>query len=79
MSHNSLTHDQAFFSGALAPLHYLTEEDIQQAWQIFWQFSDKDWSFTDCTSRVVMARLGLVDAFVFDRHFRQFGFVKVAP
>ena len=35
---------------------------------------DKEWSLTDCTSIVVMARLGLTDALTTDRHFEQAGF-----
>lgn len=70
---------EAFFSGILVNLYFLTEEDIRQTLQAFQQFSDKDWSFTDCTSWVVMAKLGLTDAFTFDHHFRQFGFVNVVP
>lgn len=69
---------EAFFSGTLADLYFLTE-DIRQTWEIFRHFSDKDWSFTDCSSRVVMARLGITDAFTFDHHFRQFGFVNIFP
>ncbi len=70
---------EAFFSGTLGTLYYLTEDDIQQTWQVFRQFTDKDWSFTDCTSRVVMSKLSLTDAFTFDHHFRQFGFVSIVP
>ncbi|MBW4620192.1 MAG: PIN domain-containing protein [Cyanosarcina radialis HA8281-LM2] len=70
---------EAFFSGTLATLYFLTKEDIQHTWQIFQHFSDKNWSFTDCSSRVVMAKLNLTDAFTFDSHFRQFGFVNVVP
>lgn len=40
---------------------------------------DKQWSFTDCTSRVVMERLGIQKVFAFDDHFRQFGTVTVVP
>ncbi|MCG6136784.1 MAG: DNA-binding protein [Nostoc sp. LLA-1] len=32
----------AFFAGNLATIYYLTEEDIQQTWQVFHQFSDKN-------------------------------------
>jgi hypothetical protein len=70
---------EAFFSSTLADLYFLTEEDIRQTWETFRQFSDKDWSFTDCSSRVVMAKLGMTSAFTFDHHFRQFGFVNVFP
>jgi hypothetical protein len=68
-----------FFSGTLATIHYVTEANIQQAWQVFGQFSDKDWSFTDCTSKVVMASLNITQAFAFDHHFRQFASVQVVP
>ncbi|NJL47736.1 MAG: type II toxin-antitoxin system VapC family toxin [Leptolyngbyaceae cyanobacterium SM2_5_2] len=69
----------AFFSGTLATIHHLTTAEIQQAWQVFRQFSDKDWSFTDCTSKVVMESLHITQAFAFDRHFHQFGSVQVVP
>ncbi|MGK7918835.1 MAG: type II toxin-antitoxin system VapC family toxin [Trichodesmium sp.] len=69
----------AFFSGNLVTIYYLTEVDIQLTWQVFRQFSDKDWSFTDCSSKVVMEKLGVTQAFSFDRHFRQFGSISVVP
>lgn len=57
----------------------VTEEDIQAATGVFFKFADKDWSFTDCTSRVVMERLGIQTALAFDDHFRQFGTITVLP
>ncbi len=69
----------SFFSGQLATIYYLTETDIQLTWQVFRQFSDKDWSFTDCASKVVMEKLGITQAFSFDRHFRQFGSIAIVP
>ena len=43
---------------------------------IFERFNqDKKWSFTDCTSKVLMERLGIVEVFSFDHHFEQMGFV----
>ena len=70
---------QQIFGGKVAALYYLTEADIAAAWQVFKSFRDKDWSFTDCTSKVVMERLGITEAFSFDQHFRQFGTVTVVP
>ena len=54
------------------------DERIQEeAWTIFERYSDKDFSFTDCTSFAVM-RLGKIPiAFTFDRHFRQYSFETV--
>lgn len=40
---------------------------------------DKNWSFTDCTSKVVMEQLGVKAAFAFDHHFHQFGTIQVVP
>jgi len=45
-----------------------------RAWDVFVKYSDKDFSFTDCTSFVVMRELGITDAFAFDDHFAQMGF-----
>jgi len=55
----------------------VTPEMIEQAWAAFKRFADKDFSFTDCTSFVLMRRLGLRDAFAFDGHFTQAGFVEL--
>lgn len=67
------------FSQEAAELHFIQDADLQEAWQVFQEFSDKEWSFTDCTSKIVMARLGVDTAFAFDQHFRQFGTVRVVP
>ena len=53
--------------------------DLTLAWQTFEQFDDKSWSFTDCTSKVVMEQRGIRKAFAFDHHFYQFGTVQVVP
>ncbi|MFT3882877.1 MAG: PIN domain-containing protein [Gemmatales bacterium] len=57
----------------------LNLEVIEAAWDIFQKYADKEWSFTDCTSKVVMERLGITTAFAFDQHFHQFGSVVVVP
>jgi hypothetical protein len=57
----------------------ITPEDFTRAWAIFVQFSDKGWSFTDCTSKVIMERLNISTAFSFDGHFEQFGSVIRLP
>jgi hypothetical protein len=55
------------------------EEDFANALQIYERFADKAWSFTDCTSYVLMQKLGIVKAFSFDSDFQQFGTVRVLP
>jgi len=67
------------FANQLADIEWVTRDDIHASWKIFRDYNDKEWSFTDCTSRIVMERLGVTEAFSFDEHFRQFGTVMVVP
>lgn len=60
-------------------VEYLTPDLLEAAWQIFKTFADKEFSFTDCTSFAFMERHGIVAAFSFDRHFRQYGRLLVYP
>ena len=56
----------------------ITAEDEQAAWALFCNRSDHRFSFTDCTSFVVMRRLGLPKALALDDDFRVEGF-EVVP
>ena len=51
---------------------------FEKARHLFFQYRDKDSSFTDCTSFVVMREARLTHAMTTDRHFRQMGF-EVLP
>ncbi len=53
-------------------------ERAEKARKTFFRFRDKTYSFTDCTSFVVMQELRLKQALTTDRHFRQMGF-QVLP
>jgi len=55
----------------------VTEAAWQDAWQMFEKQRDKDYSFTDCTSFVLMKQNGLSRSFAFDRHFTQAGFLLI--
>lgn len=46
----------------------------EKARAIFFRYEDKDFSFTDCTSFVVMRELRLREALTTDHHFAQMGF-----
>jgi predicted nucleic acid-binding protein len=70
---------EGFFNDRLAEVYTLDESDIALAWEVFRRFDDKEWSFTDCTSKVIIERFGVQQAFAFDRHFKQFGAVRVVP
>jgi hypothetical protein len=61
----------------LIRIEYVTAERIERAWALFKRFADQDFSFTDCTSFVIMRELGLREALAFDGHFPQAGFVEI--
>lgn len=52
----------------------LMEKDRLRAWELFKRYDDKELSFTDCTSFLLMGNLKLKKVFTFDAHFRQVGF-----
>jgi predicted nucleic acid-binding protein len=70
---------EALLLQRVARIEQITIDDIARAWEVFRQYHDKDWSFTDCTSKVVIERLGITLAFAFDSHFEQFGTVVRVP
>ena len=47
---------------------------FEKARGLFFSYRDKDFSFTDFTSFIVMRELKLTHAITTDRHFRQMGF-----
>ncbi len=60
-------------TGRSVSLEMTSGRAFDEAENLFRSRDDKPWSFTDCVSFVQMDRLGLVDAFTFDRHFSQYG------
>ena len=66
-------------SGNAAAIIWVERSDFEAAWDVFSHYRDKEWSFTDCVSYIVMKRMGISDAFAFDTHFEQFGVVNVLP
>lgn len=69
----------AILTPQVARLDRINADDFSRAWDVFRHFGDKQWSFTDCTSKVVIERLGISEAFAFDHHFEQFGSVTRVP
>jgi predicted nucleic acid-binding protein len=59
---------------AVVDLLRTTPEDERAAWKLFSARADKRYSFTDCTSFVMMKRLGLRRVAAFDDDFRREGF-----
>ncbi len=51
-----------------------TEEMFERGVELYAERPDKDWSFTDCISFVVMRDMSITEALTGDRHFEQAGF-----
>ncbi|MBI4660721.1 MAG: type II toxin-antitoxin system VapC family toxin [Verrucomicrobia bacterium] len=52
----------------------ITPARADKARGLFFRYRDKDFSFTDCTSFIVMRELRLREALTADHHFEQAGF-----
>ena len=48
---------RAFFDESVIHVTYLAREQIERAWILFQQRIDAGWSFTDCTSKIVIEDL----------------------
>lgn len=62
-------------TGVVKVIH-ITEEIEEKAWEIFSKYKDQNFSFTDCTSFVVMQEAEIKECFTDDEHFKIFGFFK---
>lgn len=67
------------FERGIARVHFITPDQIQRAWVFFQQHYTAGWSFTDCTSFVVITELGIRKAAALDTHFQQFPNVQIGP
>ena len=63
---------QKLWNESIANLIHVTPNDEKKAWAIFVKYSDKTFSFTDCTSFALMERVGITEVFAFDDHFMQY-------
>ena len=55
-------------------VEWITPERTEKAIRWFFSWMDQSFSFTDCTSFIVMRELGLEDVLTGDRHFAVAGF-----
>ncbi len=52
----------------------VNEEYFNSGWTLLQSYSDKKYSFTDCTSFAIMQNFELNNALAYDHHFKQMGF-----
>lgn len=60
-------------------LEWIGPERFDATKEFFRKHVDHAYSFTDCTSFVVMRELRLAEALTTDRHFREAGFTALLP
>jgi predicted nucleic acid-binding protein len=61
---------QQLYAGAFGRLHQVTAEEERSAFDYFSKYADKEYSFVDCVSFVVMEKLGIDVAWTVDADFR---------
>lgn len=59
-------------------VEWVTPESAEKAIRWFFSWKDQSFSFTDCTSFIIMRELGLENVLTGDRHFATAGF-RVHP
>ncbi len=57
----------------------LSHDDVDETFRLFQKFDDHDWSFTDCSSYLLIKRHAIPFACAFNGHFKEFGIVAVLP
>lgn len=75
----SVAWGESFKEGRLVQLIRVDEAHETRAWELILAYRDKDFSYTDATSFAVAESLGIEEALSLDRHFRQYGGLRVLP
>jgi len=72
--HAAMNFDRALRQSRIQ-VEFINPERFMKTQEVFRRYNkDKEWSFTDCTSYVVMKELKISTAFTFDQNFAQMGF-----
>ncbi len=69
---------EALRSSRILSYQRVSPEDEEKAWALLKKYKDKDFSFCDATSFILIERLKIPAAFSFDHHFEQYG-ISVVP
>ncbi len=64
----------ALWDNEVCNLLRINEEDDLESWELMKKYSDQKFSFTDCSSFIIMKRYGIQKVCTFDKHFHIAGF-----
>jgi predicted nucleic acid-binding protein len=77
--HRAVAWGESVRSSKLIELVRVDQDHEQAAWELILSFEDKDFSYTDATSFAVAQSLEIGEALALDRHFREYGRLRVLP
>lgn len=66
---------EALLTSPFTTMYRIDEGSFREAWDLLKK--GRGYSFTDCTSFVIMKKKGVTHAFTFDRHFKEAGFKAI--
>jgi predicted nucleic acid-binding protein len=75
----SIEFRESTYKSNVLEITHVSSEIEELAYKIFKKYKDKDFSFTDCTSFVLMETEKIKKVFSFDRHFMQYGSFQMIP
>ncbi|MBF0352600.1 MAG: type II toxin-antitoxin system VapC family toxin [SAR324 cluster bacterium] len=75
--HQFQTFVEKLWTGSICQILRVTEEIEMKAWELLKQYQDHDFSFTDCTSFVLMRTHKLQQVCTLDHHFAIAGFEMI--
>lgn len=67
----------AILSSKITKIIKVDSKIFNEAWELFKKYKDKTWSFTDCTSFIIMKINNIKRAFTFDEHYKQVGYITI--
>lgn len=73
----ALAFGESLREGDDATVFHINGTDEDDAWKLFQKYKDQEYSFTDCTSFVLMRRLRIEKALALDDDFVAMGFTLV--
>lgn len=77
--HRAVAWGESLRRSRLIDLIRVEHDHEQAAWDLILAFADKDFSYTDATSFAVAQSLDVDEALSLDRHFREYGRLRVLP
>lgn len=65
------------FNSQACTIVWMDQENFMKARLFFLKHSDHSWSFTDCTSFILMKNMQISSALTKDQHFKEAGFIPL--